>query len=200
MLLNKARSQNLSTYPAASTAFVTFRDAKAARLALKVLDSHPKRSLACHTMAAPDWTDLLWPQLGKSVYRTEFVRGWIVYIGVWIFTLIWVCANPLPVQSAHVIQIFPVSLLCALTSLNNISGFIKPLQKFLSAHPKTASAITSLAPVILVALLTICICPILLLIANKVETIHTKLGVHNSVLERFWKFCALFLRTKELFF
>ena len=81
-----------------------------------------------------------------------------------------------------------MSLFCALTSLTNIAGFIKPLQNFLNAHPKAASAITSLAPVILVALLTICICPILLLIANKAETINTKLGVHNSVLERFWKF------------
>ncbi|WVR05990.1 hypothetical protein IAU60_003018 [Kwoniella sp. DSM 27419] len=84
--------------------------------------------------------------------------------------------------------IFPVSLLCALASLTNIAGFIKPLQAFLTAHPKAASAITSLAPVILVALLTIAICPILLVIANKAETIVTRLGVHNSVMERFWKF------------
>ncbi|WWC66498.1 uncharacterized protein I206_100400 [Kwoniella pini CBS 10737] len=85
-------------------------------------------------------------------------------------------------------DIFPVSLLCALASLTNIAGFIKPLQAFLNAHPKAASAITSLAPVILVALLTIAICPILLVIANKAETIVTRLGIHNSVLERFWKF------------
>ncbi|WVQ62071.1 uncharacterized protein L199_000206 [Kwoniella botswanensis] len=69
-----------------------------------------------------------------------------------------------------------------------LAGFIKPLQAFLNAHPKVASAITSLAPVILVALLTIAICPILLVIANKAETIVTRLGIHNSVLERFWKF------------
>ena len=94
---------------------------------------------------------------------------------------------PVPHRNSRV-QIFPVSLFCALTSLTNIAGFIKPLQNFLNAHPKAASAITSLAPVIFVALLTICICPILLLIANKAETINTKLGVHNSVLERFWKF------------
>ncbi|WVW82430.1 hypothetical protein I302_104440 [Kwoniella bestiolae CBS 10118] len=89
---------------------------------------------------------------------------------------------------ATVWDIFPVSLLCALASLTNIAGFIKPLQAFLNAHPKVASAITSLAPVILVALLTIAICPILLVIANKAETIVTRLGIHNSVLERFWKF------------
>jgi hypothetical protein len=90
LLLDEARSKPLSSYAASSTAFVTFKDARTARLALKILDSHPKRSLACHTMPAPDWTNLLWPRLGKSVYRSEFVRGWVVYLGVWAFTLVWV--------------------------------------------------------------------------------------------------------------
>lgn len=75
--------------------------------------------------------------------------------------------------------------------MTNIAGFIKPLQRFLDNHPKASAAISSLAPVFLVALLTLCICPILLLIANKAETVNTRLGVHNSVLERFWKFRAL---------
>ena len=90
MLLDEACAEPLSSYAAASTAFVTFKDAKTARLALNVLDSHPKRSLACHTVPAPDWTDLLWPQLGKTVYRAEFVRKWVIYLGVWAFTLAWV--------------------------------------------------------------------------------------------------------------
>ena len=91
MCLDEAREKPLSSYTPSSTAFVTFRDAKSARLALKVLDSHPRRSLACHTAPAPEWTDLLWPRLGKSVYKSEFVRGWVVYLGVWAFTLVWVC-------------------------------------------------------------------------------------------------------------
>jgi len=184
LLLDEARSKPLSSYSASSTAFVTFRDARTARLALKILDSHPKRSLACHTMPAPDWTNLLWPRLGKSVYRSEFVRGWVVHLGVWAFTLAWVCVYIVPGSY----QIFPVSILCALASLDNIAGFVKPLQDFIAKYPDAASAITSLAPVVLVAGLTIAICPILLVIANKAETIYTRLGIHNSVLERFWKF------------
>ena len=89
---------------------------------------------------------------------------------------------------ADVNQIFPVSILCALSSFTNIAGFIPSLKDFLSTHPKVASAISSLAPVILVAGLTLCICPILLVIANKAETTNTRLAIHNSVLERFWKF------------
>lgn len=89
-LLDEARSEPLEQYPAASTAFITFRDARTARLALKILDSHPKRSLACHLEPAVDWQNLLWPRLGKSVYKSSFVRGWVVFLGVWAFTLVWV--------------------------------------------------------------------------------------------------------------
>lgn len=89
-LLDEARGLPLSSYPGASTAFVTFKDAHTARLALKILASHPKRSFACHTAPAPDWTDLLWPRLAKSTYRSSVVRGWAVFVGVWAFTLVWV--------------------------------------------------------------------------------------------------------------
>jgi hypothetical protein len=96
------------------------------------------------------------------------------------------CLAPNKLRS---LQIFPVSLFCGLASLNNIAGFLKPLRVFLDAHPKLESVATGLLPVILVALLTLAICPILLVIANKAETIVTGLGVHNAVLNRFWKFC-----------
>ena len=92
-LLDEARDKPLSSYPAASTAFVVLKDARTARLALKILDSHPKRALACHTLPAPDWTDLLWPRLGKSMYRSELVRGWVTFLAVWAFTLAWVRAT-----------------------------------------------------------------------------------------------------------
>lgn len=85
-------------------------------------------------------------------------------------------------------QIFPVSFFCTLTSLTTIGGFLPPLRDWLDANPNAAQTITSLAPVILVALLTIAICPILLAVANKAQTIVTKKEIHNNVMERFWKF------------
>jgi hypothetical protein len=90
MLLDDARDKGLEDYQPASTAFVSFKDARTARLALRILDNHPKRSLACHTMPAPDWTDLLWPRLSRSVYRSEVVRSWVTFFAVWAFTLAWV--------------------------------------------------------------------------------------------------------------
>lgn len=192
MLLDDARDKDLSEYQAASTAFVIFKDARTSRLALKILDSHPKRSLACHTVPAPDWTDLLWPRLGRSVYRSELVRSWVTFIAVWAFTLAWVSAQLARMRCSRLNkQIFPVSFFCTLTSLTTIGGFIPALQDWLDANPNAASTITSLAPVILVALLTIAICPILLAVANKAQTIVTRKEIHNSVMERFWKFRKL---------
>lgn len=100
MLLDKARSQPLEDYASSSAAFVVFKDAHTARFALKVLDNHPTRSLACHAHAAPNWVEVLWPRLGTSVYRSGFVRGWVVFLGVWAFTLAWVCLTDRTHQQA----------------------------------------------------------------------------------------------------
>lgn len=102
-LLTESLSKPLESYATASTAFITFRDAKTAGLVLKIMDSHPKRRLACKTVPAPDWTDLLWARLGKSVYRSEFVRGWAVYLGVWAFTLAWVSRHSLINPLSHLL-------------------------------------------------------------------------------------------------
>ncbi|WWC86374.1 uncharacterized protein L201_001250 [Kwoniella dendrophila CBS 6074] len=81
-------------------------NARTARLASKILDSHPKRSLACHAVPAPDWTDILWPRLGKTTYRSEFVRGWVVYLGVWAFTLVWQIKRKQSLQGWEYIILF----------------------------------------------------------------------------------------------
>ena len=72
--------------------------------------------------------------------------------------------------------------------MDTIGKFLAPLRTWLDANPNAAKSITSLAPVILIALLTIAICPILLVVANKAQTIVTRKEIHNSVMERFWKF------------
>ena len=87
MLLDEARSKPLEDFSSSSAAFVVFKDARTARYALRVLDNHPTRTLACHTQAAPNWVEVLWPRLGTSVYRSGIVKGWVVFLGVWAFTL-----------------------------------------------------------------------------------------------------------------
>jgi hypothetical protein len=54
------------------------------------MDSHPRRRLACDVSAAPDFRDLEWARLMRLTYRTEFVRGWVVALGVWAFTVVWI--------------------------------------------------------------------------------------------------------------
>lgn len=120
LLLDEARSKPLEDFATSSAAFVTFRDARTARLALRVLNNHPKRSLACHTHPAPNWVEILWPRLGRSVYRSGFVRGWVVFLGVWAFTLAWVSRRLtrltrsflyLYFAPSHLSQTLPVSFL-----------------------------------------------------------------------------------------
>ncbi|WWC99807.1 hypothetical protein V866_006715 [Kwoniella sp. B9012] len=138
MLLDESRSRPLSSYTPSSAAFVTFKDAKTARLASKILDSHPKRSLACHAVPAPDWTDILWPRLGKSTYRSEFVRGWVVYLGVWAFTLVWVGYTQFGIR--EILEVFDGErrgVLCSyLTAFQNKS--FDPLPIIASAFPTAA--------------------------------------------------------------
>ena len=43
--------------------------------------------------AAPDFRDLDWVRLMRNTYRTEFVRGWVVALGVWAFTVVWIVSR-----------------------------------------------------------------------------------------------------------
>jgi hypothetical protein len=69
--------------PPASTAFVTFRDPRDARRATKELAAHPKNMLACVVTPAPDVRDIDWGRAMKSTYTGEFVKDWVVNVGVW---------------------------------------------------------------------------------------------------------------------
>ena len=52
---------------------------------------------------AADFRDLDWVRLMRNTYRTEFVRSWVVALGVWAFTVVW-C--------------LPISLFVTLTSVS----------------------------------------------------------------------------------
>ncbi|KAG8689846.1 hypothetical protein FRC09_012237, partial [Ceratobasidium sp. 395] len=83
-LIEESRSgcgENVGGAPA-STAFVTFRDPRDARRALKELAAHPKNALACVTTPAPDLRDVDWGRAMKSTYTGEFLKDWVVNVGV----------------------------------------------------------------------------------------------------------------------
>ncbi|KAF8752627.1 Late exocytosis, Golgi transport [Rhizoctonia solani] len=111
-LIDESRGGCREDATPASTAFVTFKDPRDARRAVKELAAHPKNVLACVVTPAPDVRDIDWGRAMKSTYTGEFVKDWVVNMGVWGFTVLW---------------IFPVSLLVGLVSIDNLSRFIPEL-------------------------------------------------------------------------
>lgn len=88
-------------------------------------------------------------------------------------------------------QSFPVSALCGLASITTISNVIPALADYLNRHPSAGSFFEEVVPIVLVAGLTIAVCPLLLLVANKAETLVCGYQVHNSVLWRNWVFLEI---------
>jgi hypothetical protein len=168
---NRARSTN--QYDAVSTAFVTFADPEDARRACKYLAVHPNNPLACLVTMAPQYQDLDWHRVMKTSFNAEFVKDWVVGVGVWAFTIFW---------------LFPVSLLVGLISISNISTFWPQLKTYLNGHPWEEEVISSFVPTLLVALLALLIPLILLLIAKKAHTITTLSALHDRIMTRYYKF------------
>jgi hypothetical protein len=93
--------------------------------------------------------------------------------------------------SLTLVPSFPVSALCGLASITTISNVIPALADYLARHPSASSFFEDVVPIVLVAGLTIAVCPLLLLVANKAETLICGYQVHNSVLWRNWVFLEI---------
>ncbi|KAK2465349.1 hypothetical protein APHAL10511_002703 [Amanita phalloides] len=170
------RSKPTSDYEPVSTAFVTFAEPADARRACKYLAVHPENPLACLVTMAPAYEDLDWMCVMKPSFNTEFLKNWVIDIGVCTFTLFW---------------LFPVSLLVGLMSIQNVSRFWPSLKSYLDRHPWQEEIIQSLTPTILVALLALLIPIILFLIATKAQTITTLSALHDLILTRYYKFLVV---------
>ncbi|KAF9468511.1 hypothetical protein BDZ94DRAFT_668548 [Collybia nuda] len=172
-LVTENRAKAVTDYDPVSTAFVTFADPADARRACKYLAVHPNNPLACLVTMAPMYHDLDWIRVMKSSFNAEFVKDWVVNLGVWGFTLFW---------------LFPVSLLVGLVSIQNISLFWPSLKAYLDRHAWEEEVIQSFLPTLLVALLALLIPLILLLIAKKAHTITTLSALHDRIMTRYYKF------------
>ncbi|PFH54095.1 hypothetical protein AMATHDRAFT_38479 [Amanita thiersii Skay4041] len=172
-LITENRAKAVTDYDSVSTAFVTFADPAEARRACKYLAVHPNNPLACLVTMAPVYEDLDWMRVMKTSFNTEFVKDWVVNIGVWAFTLFW---------------LFPVSLLVGLVSIQNISQFWPSLKRYLDHHAWQEEVIQSFLPTLLVAVLALLIPLILFLIAKKAHTITTLSHLHDKIMTRYYKF------------
>ncbi|KAI0322353.1 hypothetical protein OF83DRAFT_1224915 [Amylostereum chailletii] len=172
-LITENRAKQPTDYDPVSTAFVTFAEPKDALRACQVLAAHPNNVLSCFVTMAPGFEDLDWTRIMKSSYRVEFIKDWVVDIGVWAFTLFW---------------LFPLSLFVGLVSIQNISAYWPGLAHYLEKHNWEEELIQSFLPTILVALLMLLIPVLLLLIAKKAHTITTLSALHDRIMMRYHKF------------
>ncbi|PBK74975.1 hypothetical protein ARMSODRAFT_500296 [Armillaria solidipes] len=172
-LITENRAKPVAKFDPVSTAFVTFANPDDARKACKYLAVHPHNPLTCLVTMAPEYQDLDWIRVMKSSFNAEFVKDWVVSVGVWAFTIFW---------------LFPVSLLVGLVSIQNISVFWPSLKAYLDKHAWEEEVIQSFLPTLLVALLALLIPLILLLIAKKAHTITTLSALHDRIMTRYYKF------------
>jgi hypothetical protein len=125
-LIAENRTKPVNEYNAVSTAFVSFEEPSDAMKACKVLAVHPNNLLSCQVTMAPSFEDLNWVHIMKSTYSAEvrllplclsapwcsrlgqFLKDWVVNIGVWGFTIFW---------------LFPLSLFVGLVSIQNIAAY-----------------------------------------------------------------------------
>ena len=82
-MITEKRSMPSTAFEAMPTAFVTFVDPADARKACKYLAVHPENPLQCLVSMAPMYEDLDWTRLMKPTFRAEFVKDWVVELGVW---------------------------------------------------------------------------------------------------------------------
>lgn len=107
-LVTENRARAAVDYDPVSTAFVTFADPADARRACKYLVVHPDNPLSCIVTMAPGYEDLDWTRVMKSAYRAEFLKDWVVNLGVWTFTIFWT---------------IPLSAILSLVSVSNVEAY-----------------------------------------------------------------------------
>ncbi|KAH9912692.1 uncharacterized protein BXZ73DRAFT_107327 [Epithele typhae] len=175
-MITEKRSMPQAAFDAMSTAFVTFVDPADARRACKFLAVHPESPIECLVTMAPCYEDLDWTRLMKTTFRVEFVKDWVVELGVWAFTISWV---------------FPVSFFVGLVNIQNLSTLWPGLLDFLKTHSWEEELLQSFVPTVLVALLSLLIPLLLLLIAKRAHTIATLSALHDRIMTRYYKFLVV---------
>ena len=125
-LITENRAKLPTDFEPTSTAFVTFAGPADARRACKYLAVHPNNPLACLVTMAPVYSDIDWRRVMKSSLKVEFVKDWVVNIGVWCVgasaVVLWQLFKQI-IRGFTLFWLFPVSLLVGLVSIQNISLF-----------------------------------------------------------------------------
>ncbi len=127
------RSRPPTSYEPTSTAFVTFRDPRQARMVWRELNDQ----IVVKVRLAPEVKDLDWDRLMKTSFTGDVVRGFGVSVVIWAFTIFWVII---------------VTLSCSVCSASTSSSPSRPWQLFQRQIQTHAFVTVTLPPLLVVSL------------------------------------------------
>ena len=169
-LVTEMRSRPPTSYEATSTAFVTFRDPRQARMVWREL----KSQIVVKVRLAPEVKDLDWERLMRTSFTGDIVRGFSVNAFFWAFTILWV---------------IPVGLLStSLFSVDKLEGLFPTVENFFRNNPNFQGFISNTLPSLIVSLLTMCVPELIFQISKRAQGFVTFSALYDQCLCRYWKF------------
>lgn len=168
-LVTEMRSRPPTSYEPTSTAFVTFRDPRQARMVWREL----KDQIVVKVRLAPEVKDLDWDRLMKTSFTVDVVRGFGVSIVTWGFTIFWVI-----IINAIVLGIFSVDKLKQIPGLGN----------FFDNNPKLTGFVTITLPPLLVSLASMSVPELIFQVSKRAQGFVTFSALYDMCLARYWKF------------
>ncbi|UZJ54928.1 hypothetical protein CBS101457_004248 [Exobasidium rhododendri] len=169
-LVTEMRARPPTSYEATSTAFVTFRDPRQARMVWREL----KSQIVVKVRLAPEVKDLDWERLMRTSFTGDIVRGFSVNAFFWAFTVLWV---------------IPVGLLCtSLFSVDKLEGLFPTVEKFFKDNPNFQGFVSNTLPSLIVSILTMCVPELIFQISKRAQGFVTFSALYDQCLCRYWKF------------
>ncbi|CDS00941.1 hypothetical protein [Sporisorium scitamineum] len=168
-LVTEMRSRPPTSYEPTSTAFVTFRDPRQARMVWREL----KDQIVIKVRLAPEVKDLDWDRLMKTSFTVDVVRGFGVSVVTWGFTIFWVI-----IINAIVLGIFSVDKLKQIPGLGN----------FFNDNPKVTGFVTITLPPLLVSLASMSVPELIFQVGKRAQGFVTFSALYDMCLIRYWKF------------
>ncbi|KAJ9478986.1 putative transmembrane protein [Pseudozyma hubeiensis] len=168
-LVTEMRSRPPTSYEPTSTAFVTFRDPRQARMVWREL----KDQIVVKVRLAPEVKDLDWDRLMKTSFTVDVVRGFGVSVVTWGFTIFWVI-----IINAIVLGIFSVDKLKQIPGLGN----------FFDNNPKLTGFVTITLPPLLVSLASMSVPELIFQVSKRAQGFVTFSALYDMCLARYWKF------------
>ncbi|KAJ1026694.1 hypothetical protein NDA16_002292 [Ustilago loliicola] len=168
-LVTEMRSRPPTSYEPTSTAFVTFRDPRQARMVWREL----KDQIVVKVRLAPEVKDLDWDRLMKTSFTGDVVRGFGVSVVTWGFTIFWVI-----IINFIVLSVFSVDKLKAIPGLGN----------FFDDNPKLTGFVTVTLPPLLVSLASMSVPELIFQVSKRAQGFVTFSALYDMCLARYWKF------------